>query len=146
MEIVVAPMSASRPQQQHVEYPRIVVKVGTNVLTAGSDELNTEAMAALVKQIVELQRRGIELVVVTSGAIAVGRYRVTSSKRLGKLHPRDVQARQVAAYEQAVGDFAQSSPPASRVEFVCWIHFVSFLVFTFVVGDAAPEREWGNAC
>ena len=97
MEIVVAPMSAGRPQRQHVEYPRIVVKVGTNVLTAGSDELNTEAMAALVEQIVELQRRGIELVVVTSGAIAVGRHRVTSSDRVGKLHPRDVQARQVFA-------------------------------------------------
>ena len=97
MEIVVAPMSAGRPQRQHVEYPRIVVKVGTNVLTAGSDELNTEAMAALVEQIVELQRRGIELVVVTSGAIAVGRHRVTSSDGVGKLHPRDVQARQVFA-------------------------------------------------
>jgi len=97
MEIVVAPMSTGRPQQQHIEYRRIVVKVGTNVLTAGSDELNTEAMAALVEQIVELQRRGIEVVVVTSGAIAVGRHRVTSSKRVGKLHPRDVQARQVFA-------------------------------------------------
>ena len=97
MEIVVAPMSAGRPQRQHVEYPRIVVKVGTNVLTAGSDELNTEAMAALVEQIVELQRRGTELVVVTSGAIAVGRHRVSSSDRVGKLHPRDVQARQVFA-------------------------------------------------
>ena len=97
MEIVVAPMSAGRPQQQHVQYPRIVVKVGTNVLTAGSSELNTESMASLVEQIAELQQRGIELVLVTSGAIAAGRHRMASSTRVRDLHPRDVQARQVFA-------------------------------------------------
>jgi glutamate 5-kinase len=97
MEIVVAPMSAGRPQQQHVEYPRIVVKVGTNVLTTGSDELQPSAMAALVEQIVALQRRGVEVLLVTSGAIAVGRQRVGASDGVGDLHPRDVQARQVFA-------------------------------------------------
>ena len=50
-----------------------------------------------------------------------------------------------AAQEKAVGDLAQSPPPAGRVELVCWIHFFSFSVFSFVVGVTAPEWERGNA-
>jgi len=90
-------MPAGRPQQQHIEYPRIVVKVGTNVLTAGSSELNTEAMAALVEQIAALRKRDVEVLLVTSGAIAAGRHRVASGNGVRALHARDVQSRQVFA-------------------------------------------------
>jgi glutamate 5-kinase len=86
-----------RPQAQHIEYRRVVVKVGTNVLTGGTAELNTVAMANLVEQIAEMRDRGIEVLLVTSGAIAAGRHRVNASQRVGVLHPRDVQARQVFA-------------------------------------------------
>ena len=88
---------SGRPQTQHVEYQRVVVKVGTNVLTAGTDELNTSAMASLVEQIAAMRAHGIEVLLVTSGAIAAGRHRVQASDRVGSLHPRDVQARQVFA-------------------------------------------------
>lgn len=86
-----------RPQPQHIEYPRVVVKVGTNVLTAGTEELSTSAMASLVEQIAEMRSHGIEVLLVTSGAIAAGRHRVQASDGVGSLHPRDVQARQVFA-------------------------------------------------
>jgi len=88
---------SGRPQTQHVEYQRVVVKVGTNVLTAGTDELNTSAMANLVEQIAAMRAQGIEVLLVTSGAIAAGRHRVHASDGVGTLHPRDVQARQVFA-------------------------------------------------
>ena len=45
---------------------RIVVKVGTNVLTAGSDRLDLEVMASLVGQIARLHGRGLDCVVVSS--------------------------------------------------------------------------------
>ncbi|MDA0351388.1 MAG: glutamate 5-kinase [Chloroflexi bacterium] len=86
-----------RPQPRHIEYRRVVVKVGTNVLTAGTSELNTAAMASLVEQIAAMRERGIEVLLVTSGAIAAGRHRVQASARVGALHPRDVQGRQVLA-------------------------------------------------
>ena len=88
---------SGRPQSQHVEYQRVVVKVGTNVLTAGSDELDIQAMASLVEQIASMRALGIEVLLVTSGAIAAGRHRVHASDGVGRLHPRDVQARQVFA-------------------------------------------------
>jgi len=90
-------MSAGRPQIQHYQYRRLVVKVGTNVLTSGTDELHTAAMAELVEQVSVLQHAGVEVLLVTSGAIAAGRHRIHASDRVGDLHARDIQARQVAA-------------------------------------------------
>ena len=56
-------------------YQRIVVKVGTNVLTGDTgDALDVGVVADLVSQIAELQGiDGVQMLVVTSGAIAAGR-------------------------------------------------------------------------
>ncbi|MCH9036794.1 MAG: glutamate 5-kinase [Chloroflexi bacterium] len=54
-------------------YRRIVVKLGSNLLTGGGQGLNMEGMASLVGQVARLHRMGVEVLVVTSGAIASGR-------------------------------------------------------------------------
>ena len=59
-------------QREQGQYRRIVVKAGTNVLTGGGDSLDMELMASLVEQVAGLRRRGIEVLLVTSGAIAAG--------------------------------------------------------------------------
>lgn len=51
---------------------RIVVKVGTHLLTLGGKELNRERMADIVRQIAALREQGKEVVLVTSGAVAAG--------------------------------------------------------------------------
>jgi glutamate 5-kinase len=53
-------------------YQRIVVKAGTNVLTGGGDSLDLGLMAHLVEQMADLHERGIEVLLVSSGAIASG--------------------------------------------------------------------------
>jgi glutamate 5-kinase len=73
-------------------YRRVVAKFGTTLLTAGTDRLDLEVMAALVGQVARLMRGGLEVAVVTSGAIAAGRHRVGSAVRR-----RDVPFRQVLA-------------------------------------------------
>lgn len=55
---------------------RIVVKVGTSVLTDGTRRLSSPRMVDLARQISELQNRGHELVLCTSGAVAAGRDRL----------------------------------------------------------------------
>jgi glutamate 5-kinase len=55
---------------------RVVVKLGTNVLTAGTDHLHRPRMVELVRQIAEARARGVELVLVSSGAVAAGRERL----------------------------------------------------------------------
>jgi glutamate 5-kinase len=52
---------------------RIVVKLGTSLLTGGSDRLNEQIMSDLVRQVAQLHRQGREVMVVSSGAIAAGR-------------------------------------------------------------------------
>lgn len=52
---------------------RIAVKIGSNVLTRPDGRLDISRMAALVDQIAELRRRGIEVLLISSGAVASGR-------------------------------------------------------------------------
>ncbi|MBR6128963.1 MAG: glutamate 5-kinase [Bacteroidaceae bacterium] len=52
---------------------RIVVKVGSNVLTTDRWKLDITRMSALVDQIAWLREQGYQVVLVTSGAVACGR-------------------------------------------------------------------------
>ena len=54
-------------------YKRIVVKLGTSVLTGGSRLLDGPRLVEFVRQLAELHGEGRDIVVCTSGAIAVGR-------------------------------------------------------------------------
>ncbi|MFS1421758.1 glutamate 5-kinase [Shewanella sp. 10N.286.48.B5] len=54
-------------------YKRVVVKLGTSVLTSGSNKLDKAHMVELARQMSVLVRSGIEVVLCTSGAIAAGR-------------------------------------------------------------------------
>ena len=65
----------------NLTYRRIVAKFGTSLLTAGTNRLNIERMTDLVKQIAQLHNQGMEVVIVTSGAIAAGRERLGLTKK-----------------------------------------------------------------
>ncbi len=52
---------------------KIVVKVGTSTLTQGGQKLSRRYMLELVQQIAQLQTQGLQIVLVSSGAIAGGR-------------------------------------------------------------------------
>jgi len=60
---------------------RIVAKFGTSLLTAGSNRLNMERMTDLVNQLAQLHSQGVEVVIVTSGAIAAGREKLGLTKK-----------------------------------------------------------------
>jgi glutamate 5-kinase len=54
-------------------YHRLVIKLGTNLLTGGTEHLDLERMANLIGQVAQLNQEGREIIVVSSGAIAAGR-------------------------------------------------------------------------
>jgi len=83
--------AVSTPMPQ-VRYQRIVVKIGTNVLTAGTDRLDLEVMSSLVGQVARLHRQGKDVLIVSSGAIACGRHRLGTAKER-----KDIPFRQVLA-------------------------------------------------
>lgn len=73
-------------------YRRIIVKLGTSLLTGGTDCLDREIMLSLVNQMARLYGQGVEILVVSSGAIAAGRY------KLGRFRDRrDIPYKQVLA-------------------------------------------------
>ncbi|MCL4685057.1 glutamate 5-kinase [Myxococcota bacterium] len=76
---------------------RIVVKVGSSILTAAG-AARARVFTELIRQVAELTEQGRQVVVVSSGAIAMGAH------RLGWTHPgRSIPEKQAAA---AVGQIA----------------------------------------
>ena len=81
-----------------LRYPRIVVKVGTSVLTDTRNRggLNLPVMSDLARQIGQLyQAEGAEVILVTSGAIAAGRQALSQAGQPST--ERDIPSRQVLA-------------------------------------------------
>ena len=56
-----------------MKYSRVVVKLGTNLLTGETDSLKEEIVASLVSQIASLRSNNLDILIVSSGAIAAGR-------------------------------------------------------------------------
>lgn len=84
---------------------RIVVKLGTNVLTAGTDHLHRPRMVELIRQITDARTRGVEVVLVSSGAVAAGRERLQFPPRRKDLPFKQLlaavgQSRLMHIYEQ----------------------------------------------
>ena len=69
-----------------------MVKFGTGLVTGGSDHLNPDIMSGLVKQVAQLHKQGRELIVVSSGAIASGRYKLGLSKKIRGIPYKQVLA------------------------------------------------------
>ncbi|HXZ30345.1 MAG TPA: glutamate 5-kinase [Dehalococcoidia bacterium] len=91
-----------------MNYHRIVVKLGTNLLTAGSDRLNLETMASLVGQVARLHKEGLVIVVVSSGAIAAGKHRLGITEEQEETTSKQVlaavgQSRLMDAYDKLFG-------------------------------------------
>ncbi|MEJ8553392.1 glutamate 5-kinase [Tepidibacter sp. Z1-5] len=71
---------------------RIVVKIGTSTLTHSTGLLNLNTMENIVRQLVNIHNQGIEVVLVTSGAIGAG------MGKLGlKSKPKTIPQKQAAA-------------------------------------------------
>lgn len=86
-------------------FRRIVVKLGTNVLTGGTGRLSRPRVLDLVRQVAYLHEQGVELIVVTSGAIMAGREVLGSSKGDKSIPRKQVfaaigQGRLMHLYEQ----------------------------------------------
>ena len=69
---------------------RIVIKVGSNVLTRADGKLDVTRMSALVDQIDWLRREGYEVILVSSGAVACGRRELTIDHSLDSVEQRQL--------------------------------------------------------
>ena len=71
-------------------YKRVVIKIGTSVLTAPDGKLDTKQLASSFEDLARVIAQGIEAVLVTSGAVAMG-------KSALRALPRNEHGRQACA-------------------------------------------------
>ena len=95
-------------QNRSGSYRRVVVKAGSRLLTRDGGRLDVDRMEALVEQISRLHIEGLEIMLVTSGAVAAGRHVLDVSKGGRSLPERQVlaavgQGRLMHMYEQLFG-------------------------------------------
>lgn len=69
---------------------RIVVKVGSNVLTRSNGTLDVTQVSALVDQIAWLRQHGYEVILVSSGSIACGKSELTPDRKLDAVGQRQL--------------------------------------------------------
>ena len=72
------------------EFTRIAVKVGSNVLARRDGTLDVTRMSALVDQIAELDKSGVEIILISSGAVASGRSEIHPQKKLDSVDHRQL--------------------------------------------------------
>ncbi|MBN1374694.1 MAG: glutamate 5-kinase [Dehalococcoidia bacterium] len=75
-----------------MQYKRIVIKLGTNLLTGGGRQLDMNVMASLSAQVAELHADGHEIILVSSGAVAAGRQKLGIANKM-----KDIPFKQVMA-------------------------------------------------
>lgn len=71
-------------------YRRIAVKIGSNVLTRSDGTLDVTQMSALVDQVAQLHRMGMEIILISSGAVASGRSELQLVDRLDNVESRQL--------------------------------------------------------
>ncbi len=74
------------------KFSRVAIKVGSNVIAKGDGSLNTGRMLRIVEEIAILHKKGIEVILITSGAVAAGRSEVSPSKKTGIISARQIWA------------------------------------------------------
>ena len=73
-----------------VRFKKIAVKIGSNVLTRTDGTLDITRMSALVDQIAVLHKKGVEVVMISSGAVASGRSILGLNKKLDVVDQRQL--------------------------------------------------------
>ena len=91
-----------------LRYQRLVVKLGTSTLTAGSPNLSKPQIDAIVGQVASLCDIGCEIIIVSSGAMAAGRERLAFPELPREIPSKQMlsavgQPRLMALYEQLFG-------------------------------------------
>jgi glutamate 5-kinase len=71
---------------------RIVVKLGTGVLTSGVGQLDESRIAGIAAEVATLRMRGVEVIIVSSGAIGLGMGVLQLARR-----PKDTAKKQACA-------------------------------------------------
>lgn len=99
------------PAQRLTTAKRVVVKLGSNVITA-ANSLNLDVINAITRQICTLLDQGMEVILVSSGAMAAGLRKMQMSRRPDEIPKRQAisaigQSGLMNAYEKSFGNYGR---------------------------------------
>ena len=121
-------------QRQLKACKRIVVKIGSSLLTANGQGLDIAAISHWAKQIADLHNAGHEIILVSSGAVAEGMVRMRLTNR-----PTDLPSLQACA---AIGQMGLIQTWSSVLE----NHAIQTAQVLLTHDDLADRRRYLNSC
>lgn len=71
-------------------YKRIAIKIGSNVLAGGNGNLDLDRIEHLTNQITSLMKMGIEVILISSGAVAAGRSLIAAENKMDTVSARQL--------------------------------------------------------
>jgi glutamate 5-kinase len=74
------------------KYSKIAIKVGSNVITQSDGSLNVSRMLRIVEDAAVLSKQGIELILISSGAVAAGRSSLNPTKKTNIVSAKQIWA------------------------------------------------------
>lgn len=74
------------------KFNRIAIKVGSNVITQNDGSLNDGRILRLVEDVAILYKQGIEVILISSGAVAAGRSEIVPSKKTNIIAAKQIWA------------------------------------------------------
>jgi glutamate 5-kinase len=104
-ELIVMSKNEKTIKASGLVYRRIVIKFGTHLLTSSDNRLDITVMESLAKQIAGLHVQGAEVIIVSSGAVAAGRYKLGITGKIKGIPYKQVlasvgQSRLMNTYEK----------------------------------------------
>lgn len=105
------------------ETKRAVVKVGTSSLTYETGKLNIKKIESIVRVVSDLRNRGIEIVLVSSGAVGAGVGKLNLSEKPSETRKKQAlaaigQATLVSMYDRFFSEYGHSSAQVLLTKFI----------------------------
>lgn len=115
-----------------LDYKRIVIKIGSNVLTREDGLPDLERIAHLVTQIAEIKKQGKEVILVSSGAVASGKSVLSVSDKFDAVATRQLfasigQVKLINTYSELFGthDLVCAQVLVTKEDFRDRLHYLN---------------------
>jgi glutamate 5-kinase len=89
---IITGVNSYKLKNSKTNFSRIAIKVGSNVITQTDGSLNDGRILRLVEDIAILYKQGIEVILISSGAVAAGRSEVSPSKKTNIVAAKQIWA------------------------------------------------------
>lgn len=89
---IISGINSNKLKKSKPDFNRIAIKVGSNVITQPDGSLNDGRILRLVEDVAILYKQGIEVVLISSGAVAAGRSEVSPSKKTDIIAAKQIWA------------------------------------------------------